>query len=86
MLRDLLRLEGHRIDRSTVFRLVRLMSIEALYRKRRTTRRNSEHKVYPYLLRHLPVVWCNQVWAMDISYIPMPRGFVYLAAVADWHS
>lgn len=86
MLRDLLRLEGHRVGRSKVSRLMRLMGIEALYRKPRTTRRNSEHKVYPYLLRNLPVTRCNQVWAMDITYIPMARGFVYLAAVVDWHS
>lgn len=86
MLQDLLRLEGHRVGRSKVSRLMRLMGIEALYRKPRTTRRNSEHKVYPYLLRNLPVTRCNQVWAMDITYIPMARGFVYLAAVVDWHS
>jgi putative transposase len=86
MLRDLLRLEGHRVGRSKVSRLMRLMGIEALYRKPRTTRRNPEHKVYPYLLRNLPVTRCNQVWAMDITYIPMARGFVYLAAVVDWHS
>jgi putative transposase len=86
MLRDLLRLEGHRVGRSKVSRLMRLMGIEALYRKPKTTRRNSEHKVYPYLLRNLPVTRCNQVWAMDITYIPMARGFVYLAAVLDWHS
>jgi putative transposase len=86
MLRDLLLLEGHRVGRSKVSRFMRLMGIEALYRKPKTTRRNSEHKVYPYLLRNLPVTRCNQVWAMDITYIPMARGFVYLAAVVDWHS
>jgi putative transposase len=86
MLRDLLRPEGHRVGRSKVSRLMRLMGIEALYRKPKTTRRNSEHKVYPYLLRNLPVTRCNQVWAMDITYIPMALGFVYLAAVVDWHS
>jgi putative transposase len=86
MLRDLLRLEGHRVGRSKVSRLMRLMGIEALYRKPKTTRRNSEHKVYPYLLRNVPVTRCNQAWAMDITYIPMARGFVYLAAVLDWHS
>jgi len=86
MLRDLLRLEGRRVGRSRVSRLMGLMGIEALYRKPRTTRRNSEHKIYPYLLRKLPVTRCNQAWAMDITYIPMARGFVYLAAVVDWHS
>ena len=86
MLRDLLRLEGHSVGRSKVSRLMRLMGIEALYRKPKATRRNSEHKVYPYLLRNFPVTRCNQAWAMDITYIPMARGFVYLAAVVDWHS
>ncbi len=86
MLRDLLRQEGHKVGRSRVSRLMRLMCIEALYRKPKTTRRHPEHKVYPYLLRNLGVTRPNQVWAMDITYIPMSRGFVYLAAVVDWYS
>ena len=86
MLRDLLRQEGHRAGRSKVARLMRLMGIEALYRKPKTTQRHPGHKVYPYLLRHLAVTRPNQVWAMDITYIPMARGFVYLAAVVDWYS
>ena len=60
------------------------MGIEALYRKPRTTRPKAGHKVYPYLLRNLTIDRPNQVWAMDITYIPMARGFVYLAAVVDW--
>ena len=86
MLRDLLRQEGHKAGRSKVSRLMRLMGIEALYRKPRTTRRHPENKVYPYLLRNLAVTRPNQAWAMDITYIPMARGFIYLAAVVDWFS
>lgn len=86
MLRDLLRQEGHTVGRSKVVRLMRLMGIEALYRKPKTTKRHSGHKVYPYLLRNLAVSRANQVWAMDITYLPMARGFVYLAAVVDWYS
>tara|TARA_B100001540_G_C15724958_1_gene604846 strand:- start:63 stop:890 length:828 start_codon:yes stop_codon:yes gene_type:complete len=86
MLRDLLRQEGHNVGRSKVRRLMRIMGIEALYRKPRTTKRHPQHKVYPYLLRGLTIDRPNQVWAMDISYIPMARGFVYLAAVVDWYS
>ena len=86
MLRDLLRQEGHKVGRSKVGRLMRLMGIEALYRKPKTTKRHPGHKVYPYLLRNLAVTRPNQVWAMDITYLPMARGFVYLAAVVDWFS
>ncbi len=86
MLRDLLRQEGHKVGRSKVARLMRVMSIEALYRRPKTTRRHPGHKVYPYLLRNLAVTRSNQAWAMDITYIPMARGFVYLAAVVDWYS
>ena len=62
------------------------MGIEALYRRPNTSKPAPGHKTYPYLLRNLPVVRPNQVWAMDITYIPMSRGFVYLAAVVDWFS
>jgi putative transposase len=86
MLRDLLRQEGHKVGRSKVRRLMRLMGIEALYRKPKTTKRHPQHKVYPYLLRNLAITRLNQAWAMDITYIPMARGFVYLAAVVDWYS
>jgi len=86
MQRDLLRQEGRKVGRSKVRRLMRLMGIEALYRKPKTTKRHPQHKVYPYLLRNLAITRPNQVWAMDLTYIPMARGFVYLAAVVDWFS
>ena len=60
------------------------MGIEALYRRPNTSKPAPGHKIYPYLLRKLPVTRPNQVWAMDITYIPMARGFIYLAAVIDW--
>ena len=60
------------------------MGIEALYRKPNTSKPAPGHKIYPYLLRKLPITRPNQVWAMDITYIPMARGFIYLAAVLDW--
>ena len=84
MLRDMLRQEGFKVGRTHVVTLMKRMGIEALYRKPRTTRPKAGHKVYPYLLRNLTIDRPNQVWAMDITYIPMARGFVYLAAVVDW--
>lgn len=84
MLRDLLRLEGHTIGRKRIRRLMRLMGIEAIYRRKNTSRRHPEHAVFPYLLRNLTIDRPNQVWAMDITYLPMKRGFVYLAVVLDW--
>jgi putative transposase len=86
MLRDLLRQEGIHVGRKHVATLMRKMGIEALYRRPNTSRKHPEHPVYPYLLRHLPITRVNQVWAMDITYIPMRKGFVYLAAVVDWYS
>jgi putative transposase len=86
MLRDLLRREGITIGRLAVATLMRRMSIEALYRRPNTSKPAPGHKIYPYLLRNLVVDRPNQVWAMDITYIPMARGFVYLAAVVDWFS
>jgi putative transposase len=86
MLRGLLVAEGCKIGRRHVKTLMRRMGIEALYRRPRTTKPESGHKVYPYLLRGLTVERPNQVWAMDITYIPMARGFVYLAVVLDWFS
>ena len=65
---------------------MRKMGIDALYRKPNTSRRREGNQVYPYLLRDLPIVRCNQVWATDITYIPMRRGFVYLIVVLDWYS
>jgi len=84
LLRKLLRAEGHAVGRKHVATLMRRMGIEALYRKKNTSQRHPEHEVYPYLLRNVPIERANQVWAMDITYIAMRRGFVYLAAVMDW--
>ncbi len=84
MLRDLLRQERYTVGRKHVATLMRTMGIEALYRKANTSRRHPEHRIYPYLLRGLSIDRPNQVWAMDITYLPMARGFVYLAVVLDW--
>jgi putative transposase len=86
MLRDLLNAEGFKVGRKHVASLMRKMGIEALYRKPKTTQRHPEHRVYPYRLRGLTIDRPNQVWAMDITYIPMARGFVYLTVVLDWYS
>jgi len=86
-IRDRLQRQGARINRKKVRRLMRLMGIRALYpRKRRTSLPAKGHKIYPYLLRDLAVVRPNQVWAADIVYIPMARGFLYLVAIMDWYS
>jgi putative transposase len=84
MLRDLLRGEGVVIGRELVRTMMRRMCIEALYRRPNTSKPAPGHKIYPYLLRGLAIERPNHVWAMDITYIPMARGFVYLAAVVDW--
>jgi putative transposase len=86
MLRDSLRREGFAVGRKHVSTLMARMGVEPLYRRPRTTRKHPGHQVYPYLLRGLAIERSNQVWAMDITYIPMARGFVYLAAVVDWAS
>ena len=86
MLQWLLRAEGHKAGRLHVATLMRKMGIEALYRRPNTSKPEPGHKIYPCLLRKLPVTLPNHVWAMDITYIPMARGFVYLAAVVDWFS
>ncbi|MBC6718385.1 IS3 family transposase [Aurantimonas sp. DM33-3] len=86
MLRDLLAGEGIVVGRLHVATLMKRLAIEAIYRRPNTSKPAPGHKIYPYLLRKLPVTRPNQVWAMDITYIPMARGFVYLAAVVDWFS
>ena len=86
MLRGLLAAEGCKIGRRHVRTLMRRMGIEALYRRPRTTTPEPGYKIYPYLLRGVEITRPNQVWAMDITYIPMARGFVYLAVVLDWFS
>ena len=85
-MRNHLRRLGYKINRKRVQRLMRLMGLEAIYPKPRTSRPHPDHKVYPYLLRDLSIETPNQVWAADITYIPMSRGFMYLVAVMDWHS
>ena len=88
MLRGLLAAKGSKTGRRRIKTLMKRMGIEALYRRPRTTKPEPEpgHKIYPYLLRGMEVVRPNQVWAMDITCIPMAKGFVYLAAVLDWFS
>lgn len=86
MLCDLLRQEGIEIGRQHVATLMKKMAIEATYRRPNTSKPAPGHKIYPYLLRKLPIVRPDQVWATDISYIPMARGFVYLVAIVDWFS
>jgi putative transposase len=86
MLRRLLAANGSKAGRRHVKTLMQRMGIEALYRRPRTTRPEPGHKIYPYLLRGVEVARPNQVWAMDITYIPMAKGFVYLAVVLDWFS
>jgi putative transposase len=86
MLRRLLAADGSKVGRRHVKTLMSRMGIEALYRRPRTTKPEPGHKIYPYLLRGLEIVRPNQVWAMDITYIPMAKGFVYLAVVLDWFS
>jgi putative transposase len=86
MLRDLLRGEGIEAGRERVATMMRRMGIEALCPRPNTSKPAPGHKIFPYLLRSLDIVRPNQVWAMDITYIPMARGFVYLAAVLDWFS
>ena len=86
MLRDLLDREGIQVGRKHVATLMTKMGIEALYRKPNTSKKHPGHAVYPYLLRGKKIERANEVWAMDITYIPMARGWVYLAAVVDWAS
>ena len=81
-----LRRNGHKIGRHRVARLMRKMGLAAIYQKPNTSRPNPENKIYPYLLRDLAITRPNQVWCMDITYIPMRKGFMYLAAVMDWNS
>ena len=86
MLRDLLNKEGIAIGRCHVATLMKRLRIVALYRKPNTSKPTPGHKIYPYLLRGLTIDRTDQVWSIDITYVPMARGFVYLAAVMDWFS
>lgn len=86
MLRDMLGREGMQVGRRHVGTLMRRMGIQAVYRKPNTSKKQPGHRIYPYLLRGVKVERANQVWATDITYIPMARGWVYLCAIVDWAS
>lgn len=83
---DELRAQGFRINRKHVQRLMRVMGLESLAPKPNLSRSHPAHKKYPYLLREITVMKSNQVWATDITYIPLAHGFVYLVAIIDWYS
>ena len=74
------------VSRKREQRLMRIMGLRTIYRGPRTSRPAPEHRVYPYLLRNVQITQPNQVWAADITYLPMARGFLYLVAIMDWHS
>ena len=78
------RAKGHLVNIKRIRRLMRLMDIEAIYPKPKTSKANKDHKIYPYLLRGLDINHKNQVWSADITYIPMAAGFMYLVAIIDW--
>jgi len=77
---------GFKVGRKRVRRLMRLMGLMAVFPTKNTSKPNPTHKVYPYLLRGVPIIRVNQVWSMDITYIRLGKGFVYLTAIMDWHS
>ena len=81
-----LKSQGHLVNRKRVRRLMCLMRLKAIYRRPRTSKPVPDHKIYPYLLSGLKITRPNQVWAADITYIPMKRGFLYLVAIIDWYS
>jgi len=82
----LLRVDGHAVNPKRVLRLMRQMSLQAIYRKPNTSKPHPEHRIRPYLLKRLPIVRPNQVWAADITYIRLARGWCYLVAIIDWYS
>lgn len=83
---EVLRRQGHAVNRKRVRRLMREMGLAVIWRRPNTSKPNPEHRIYPYLLRGMVIDRPNQVWCADVTYIPMPRGFLYLVAVMDWHS
>lgn len=85
-IRDHLRNKGYKVNRKRIQRLMRKMEIQVLYPKRNLSRRNHEHRIFPYLLRNLDISRPNQVWCTDITYIRLGYGYVYLVAVKDWYS
>jgi putative transposase len=86
MLQGLVAAEGSKVGRRHVRTLMRRMGMETVYRRPNISKPAPGHRIYPYLLRGLAIDWPNQVWAMDITYVPMARGFIYLVAVMDWFS
>ena len=81
-----LKSQDHVVNRKRVRRLMRLMGLKAIYRRPRTSKPAPGHKIYPYLIKDMKITRPNQVWAADITYIPMARGFLYLVAIIDWYS
>ena len=81
-----LRSQDHWVNPKRTARLMRVMGLQAVVPKRRMTRNNPDHKIYPYLLRNVPIVRVDQVWSTDITYVPMSQGFMYLVAILDWFS
>jgi putative transposase len=81
-----LRREGYEVNPKRIYRLMQKMGIQAIHPQPKTTINSPEHKIYPYLLRNLAVIYPNQVWSTDITYVPMQKGFMYLVAVIDWYS
>jgi putative transposase len=77
---------GEAVNRKRAQRLMRIMGLEAIYPKPRTTTRSADHKIYPYLLRDVTIERCDQVWSTDVTYLPLEGGYMFLAAVIDWHS
>ena len=77
---------GHKVNRKHVRRLMRLMGLEAIYPRPRTSDPHPEHRIFPYLLRNVVVSRADQVWSADITYVPLQHGFMYLVAILDWHS
>ena len=83
---EMLRRAGHHVNRKRVRRLMREMGLEVIWRKPNTSKPHPEHRIYPYLLRGMTIDRPNQVWCADVTYIPMPKGFLYLVAIMDWSS
>ncbi|MCI5109764.1 MAG: DDE-type integrase/transposase/recombinase [Marivita sp.] len=81
-----LRNDGHLVNEKRIRRLMRLMGLMPIYQKPNTSKAAKGHKIYPYLLRGQRITRPNQVWAADITYLPMRKGFLYLVAVIDWHT
>ena len=86
MIRDYLRNEGYIVNRKRIQRLMGIMQLRVLYPKRNLSKRNLEHRIYPYLLRGMAIDHFNQVWSTDITYIRMSKGWAYMVAIIDWHS